>query len=395
MASVFKPKGRTIYRVEYKDQHGKTHTKPTGLKDRGLAEGLARMIERDVERIKAGYPPKDAEATGPYLGLSSFPRLRAWGEVVQDYLNELVRQGSEVGGNHHRDSRVILTRIQKETGWSHLAQVRADDFTRFLGRLAEAGRAPRTQNRYFETLRAFLNFCVRQGWLSESPLKDARPVKVGEKGRRRLRRAYTLAELQRLLAATPEPRRRVYAVAAFSGFRRKELSKLEKQDCTPAGPRPRWHVRAEVTKNGRRADLPMTPECAEALRPIWEALPVLNSRLFPRQRRGRAATLMVPANTTVQKDLERAGIVAVDERGRHADFHSLRYFFCTQLARQQPMIVVQRLMRHGTINLTASLYTDLGLEDAGADGWILPRLLPPEVAQPTAAALPDSLPVAS
>jgi hypothetical protein len=55
---------------------------------------------------------------------------------------------------------------------------------------------------------------------------------------------------------------------------------------------------------------------------------------------------------------------------------SCRYTFCTWLSRQHPIQVVQRLMRHSTIKLTSDLYTDLGLEDLGAESWVLPPLEP-------------------
>src|SRR5262249_38930302 len=42
----------------------------------------------------------------------------------------------------------------------------------------------------------------------------------------------------------------------------------------------------------------------------------------------------------------------------------------------EPVQVVQRFLRHGTIKLTADLYTDLGPEDVRADRW-RPRPLRP------------------
>jgi integrase len=216
-------------------------------------------------------------------------------------------------------------------------------------------------------------------------------VKVGQAGRRRLRRAYTLGEVERLCAATGrEGTRVVYRVAAFSGFRRGELRRLRKEDCTPTGPRPRWHVDASRTKNKQPVNLPMSPECAEALAAWWEALPA----------GGPLCT--VPDKDTFLDHQRKAGITRVDERGRHADFHSLRYTFCALLSRKYPIEVVSKLMRHGSLNLTAQIYLDLGLDRQGEGEWVLERLAGPDptaanrpTAGPTAARTGPSVPAAS
>jgi hypothetical protein len=202
-----------------------------------------------------------------------------------------------------------------------------------------------------------------QGYAGASAMDKLKPVKVGQAGRRRLRRAYTLEEFGRLLKAARPRRQIAYKAAAYSGIRRGELARLQKQDCTPVGPRPRWHVRATVTKNGMPINLPMTPECAEALRAHWECLPSPTSRL-----------LIVPDKVTFKEDLKRAKIAPVDERGRHADFHSLRYLFCWLCAQKFPIEVVAKLMRHGSLNLTTAIYLDLGLDRDGDAGWTLPPL---------------------
>jgi integrase len=363
MASVFTPKGRNVYRIEFRDQNGQLRVVSSGLKDKRLAESLADKLEEDVSRLLAGKEPRYPQLTGKHLGLPQADNSSGWDSVVAAYLNERERQGSGKESDHYRDSRFLLARIQRECGWKVLRDIRADQFTEFLGRLAAAGRAPRTQNRYFETLRAACNFWGRQGWLSPNPMDKLKPIKVGQTGRRRLRRAYTLEEFQSLLTVARLRRQLAYKVAAFSGIRRGELRRLQKQDRTPVGPRPRWHTRATVTKNGMPINLPMTPACAEALRSHWERLPSPTSPL-----------VIVPDKVTFKADLDRAKIAPVDVRGRHADFHSFRYLFCWLCAQKLPIEVVAKLMRHGSLNLTTAIYLDLGLDRDGDGGWVLPSL---------------------
>lgn len=226
------------------------------------------------------------------------------------------------------------------------------------------GAAPRTHNRHHETLRAFLNWCVSQGWLASSPLASLKMLKVGQAGRRRRRRAYTTTEFRNLLAVAPEPRRTIYIVAATSGLRRSELNRLEIQDVSLTDKL--WTLRPTITKNRKRERLPMTPECFNALAPYVRTLMSQGSNaraaIFPTH---------VPHVTLLYQDMKSAGIERKDGLGRVLDFHSFRYFFCTQMSKFLPIQKVMKLMRHSTITLTANLYNDLDLTDNAENNWTL------------------------
>jgi integrase len=72
----------------------------------------------------------------------------------------------------------------------------------------------------------------------------------------------------------------------------------------------------------------------------------------------------VPTLETLQRDLTRAGISYRDAEGRQADFHSLRYTFCTFLALANvPIRTAMELMRHKDPRLTLQIYTDAGQLD--------------------------------
>jgi integrase len=87
----------------------------------------------------------------------------------------------------------------------------------------------------------------------------------------------------------------------------------------------------------------------------------------------------------IQKDLKRAGIPYIDERGHYADFHALRKTFITNLSRAglSPK-TAQFLARHSDINLTLNTYTMLGVCDRAS----AVESLPP-VPQMAAAATPS------
>jgi integrase len=334
--------------------------------------------------------PLHPELTNPYLGLVPLERRgsRTWAEASREYLADLVRRGSPEGGSHRRDVGKQLAKAGRACGWKNLTDATAQGFTAFLDDLRDKGRAPRTLNKYHQCVSAFLRWCKAppRRWLAANPLDGLTRAKGGRQARRRLRRAYAPDELARLLAAAPDRRRVVYEVAAYSGLRREELRRLRKRDCDPTGPRPRWHLRPEVSKNGLPWNLPMLPECAAVPRPLWEALPSPDSLVFgaargeAKGRRGRPrpdAGPGVPKIGSLYDDLQRAGIERVDARGRHADFHSLRYTFCKAVGTALPIQKVKLLMRHLTLGMTADLYADLEMEDVAQEVWDLPPLFKP------------------
>ncbi len=367
MGSCFRPErtdartGKRVkyrkYRITWTDEHGDRQSR-MAFRDKQASEALLAKIERDVERKRAGLRVVEESH-----------RLKPVADLVEEFTRELVSRGSDPAGPHIKEARRILSRVCEGCGWKRLGDVRRDAFADYLANMAQAGKAPLTRKQHLAFTRNLLNWCVDQGWLAESPIEGIEAPAVGHAGRRRRRRAYTNDELQRLLAATPEPRRTLYLIAALSGYRRKELRLMERQDLTPDGDRPRWHLRAVVSKNRRCDIVPIVPDLQPILAPIWSRLRSASSRLV-----GDGLGIAVPRHETLHADLTRAKIERVTEDGRHADFHSFRYTFCRIMGEVLPIQKVKVLMRHSTIKLTADLYGELGIDDLGEDVWSLPPL---------------------
>ena len=384
-------KERQTYTIKFKNQHG--HQQVTsGCKDERMSWAFAEKLEEDALRISQGLTPKYPEYTGRVLGCGlAAARTKPLLEVLEEYLRYLTRRKPKAF-KHRKDVQTIMARMVKECAWSVLADIQPVRFEKFLCDLSDLGRAPRTQNRQLEVLRSFLNWCVTQKYLAINPIAGVKAIMIGETGRKRLRQAFLDSEWQGLLAVAPPHRRMVYAVALFSGFRRGELSRMTKEDCTPIGPHPRWHVDASRTKNGRSVKLPMAPECAEALRPHWCKLQpgdLLFKYLVRDPVRGQPAN--IPSLSAFRTDLKKAGIPRQDERDRWVDFHSLRYTFALLLSRTHPIEVVCKMMRHSTIDLTVRVYLDLGLDrEQGEGAWTLPPLCPRKDIQNGGLVPPDS-----
>jgi integrase len=342
---VFKPRGRKKYRIKfYAPVQGKrVHA---GYRDKQATVAKARQLLKDHERSEAGLAvvlPNDRRK--PLLGEEG---------AIQAYLADLERRRMSPATLRHR--RAKLTRLTRATPWQSLADVRPEELTRFLATLP----TPATANAYRDCLFAFLHWCVEQNWLVENPVaRVRRSDPSGSQPHRR--RAFTAGELLQLQGAAPKHADR-YGVAALTGLRGNELSLVEVRDFDLTARV--WVCRAEVDKTNRVWRLPLLPDVLPALERLC-AGKAPQEKLF-RKKLG---------NGTFDRHLKAAGIAKISPDGRRVNFHSLRYTFCTLLAKKMPIQNVQRLMRHSDIRRTVNLYLDLGLDDLAAAVEGLPPLL--------------------
>jgi integrase len=66
----------------------------------------------------------------------------------------------------------------------------------------------------------------------------------------------------------------------------------------------------------------------------------------------------------LRRVLDRAGIARRDALGRLVDIHALRHTAATGMARRGvPLVVAQRVLGHASPEMTAKVYTHMGLED--------------------------------
>jgi integrase len=309
-------------------------------------------MQRCVDRKKAGLPV-----------VSETQLNRPIEEAIEAYLDELRRLGRSAA--HVANEEGFLRRLSFGCNWTTLANVNPHSVEEYIENLHRNGKSPRTQNAYRDSANAFCRYCVRKLWLNDNPLATIPKAKIGERRPRR-RRSLTIDEFGQLVLVAR--RGDIYKLAGLSGLRRKELSLLEVQDFV-LGEKPQWRLRAEIAKSKRYEVIPMLPECAELLEKLVAGKQATD-RIFP----------SVPIQRTFNRDLERAGISKKEDRGRRADFHSLRYFFCTLTGRTLPIQVVRVLMRHKDIRTTCNLYMDLGLDDVNETLANLPRLMAPKLA---------------
>lgn len=350
-----------FYTVAWKDHDGTRRTEKA-YRDKRLSYRLLAKREDEVARRRLGLPVDDAA-----------PAARPFAEAAAAYQADQQRRGLALT-TYRRMARELCA-IASWCDWRTLADIRADRFAEWLAQLPGKRKgtlaSPRTVNTFRDQLARFCTWCCGRGWLAVNPItmESVGRSRTGAPGDTKLRpyakRALTLGEFDALTTCRRVRawRREFYRIMGLSGLRAGELWQVTPQDFT-LGARPRWHPRPEIVKGLRLDTVPMLPECAAALGPLVAGLGPME-RLF----RSR------PASLTIRKDFTLAGIPERDHRGRLASGHSLRFFYCTLLAKHLPIQTVRTLMRHRSIAITVNLYLDMGIEDVADQLGTLPPLL--------------------
>lgn len=297
-------------------------------------------------------------------------RHRPIGEHVGEYVDYL---GSK--GNTAQHVTLQATRIRKIIAAIGAKTIVELDATRILSTLAvwrkrkEKSMSVATSNHHLIAIKGFSRWLWQERKSADDPLAGLRRQNA-DVDRRRIRRALTAAEMQRLTIATqnsdhifrgkdwrltPADRAMLYTLAVLTGLRVKELRSLRRSSFDLDANT--LTLEASNVKNRKRTTLPVHPTLAEKLKVYFSTL--TTDELFPgRWNENRRA------GKFFQRDLKRADIPNVDENGRRVDFHSLRYTFITSLALAGVHPAkAQRLARHSDINLTMGVYTSLSVDD--------------------------------
>jgi integrase len=159
-----------------------------------------------------------------------------------------------------------------------------------------------------------------------------------------------------------------YKTLVMTGLRLGELGKL--RVCDLVGNQ--LILAAKNEKNRQGSTIPLRADLREDLA-AWVA-----------GRSGKLFNITGAALKVFNRDLKFAGIAKRDDRGRTVCIHSLRHTFATMLSQGgvQPRIA-QAAMRHSTIDLTMTVYTDPRLLDVDGALAVLPEL--PMALSPAAA----------
>ena len=186
------------------------------------------------------------------------------------------------------------------------------------------------------------------------------------------------------LKRTGRERALIYKTLILTGLRRGELASLTVGQLELDGSTAYATLAAVDDKAGRGADVPLRTDLVMDLK-AW-----LADKLEEARSEAKASGEPVPVNLPVgyplfnvplalvrilDRDLAAAGIAKRDDRGRTVDVHAMRHTFGTHLSKGgvSPR-TAQAAMRHSTIDLTMSTYTDPRLLDVAGALDVLPSL---------------------
>jgi integrase len=287
-------------------------------------------------------------------------------------------------------AETALTNWLKPARLNHLT---ADRVQSALAALRAEGRSLATRNHHRAAIRAFAKWLHDTHRTRENALRGVTGFNAKE-DRRHDRRTLALGELRKLIDAaavgpdfqrmTGPTRAICYRLAIATGLRYSELASL-KPESFDLGEAPCVTVAAAYTKNGQTATLPLPDDLTEDLAAFLASL------------RPGAIVFHLPAEKGAKMlriDLAAAGIPYRDAAGLVFDFHSLRCQ-CATLADAAGVSprVVQRMMRHSTLELTGR-YTRPRAVDIELAASMLPNLKP-EAATPDTVVMTgtDSTPI--
>ncbi len=332
---IRKGKRARLYSGRYRIE-GMPAEKTVALKtsDKQVAQQKLREIVREAEREAAGIIAPKAQRESAARPLS---------EHLAELLSDLDGRGETA--KYVRELGGTVRRLCAECDWKYPRDVTAESFEAW--RAGQTARSARTLNHYLAGAQRLMNWMCERGRIVGNPLGIVGNVET--RGREvRKRRALTEDEVRRLLAVAGV-RRSLYVMAVYTGLRRSELGKLQWGDVVLDGADCHLRVRSSTTKNRKGAKQPLHPAAVAELTAMQRHGGEPGDAVFPRVWRNRE----------FRQDLARAGIPVVDGQGRVADFHGLRTTLCTYLGKAGvPALHAMKLMRHSSMHLTASVYTD-------------------------------------
>jgi integrase/recombinase XerD len=365
----------------YRDERGVERRVPLAT-DKSAAQAMLNELVIKAERRAAGkIDPFEDHAKRPLK------------EHVDDFADH---QRSK--GNTKQHVGEIATKVRKiVTGckWTFTRDITASASQRHLAEMRDGGLSVQTSNYYLRAIKQFTRWLVRDRRMQDDPLVHLSMLNV-KVDRRHDRRALTSEEFSRLIEATMcsppvvcmpgTDRAMMYVLAAWTGYRKTEISSLTKRSIQIDGEPPTVTVAAAYSKRKRQDAQVLHPEVAKRLG-AWLATKTnlgSDDLLFPVSAKvpgapERRTSKMMKADLAAARNKwlseaktdedrqwreESDFLCYKDENGLFADFHSNRHTFITNLERAgvSPR-TAQTLARHSDIRLTMVVYTHIGLCD--------------------------------
>lgn len=348
MASLLKRNG--VYYAEFYDASEKPAAKRFSLKTRSKAEARQSLTDLERDWQSGAFDPWRDSPDSYNIPSKSIEAIG-----LADALSAFLRDKTECGRSKatiQNYSAFCGQLVQRVGPRKPLRALTPDDITDFV---REAGLAPASRRTRLRHVRAWLRWCEKKGYISESPTKDVAPPPKGEKIPKAVRRADLEAIEEAIRADYRDKRDKrqvqegemlwlipLFGFGLYSGLRSSELARL------------RWkHVDLDreliyiyKQKNGLQQTVPLTAPARRILESLEPSEPDAFVFLAPNSNPYERSTDCFKSNAArkFKRYKKAAGIE------RRITPHGLRHGFCTILAEAgKSAPVIKEAARHSDI----------------------------------------------
>jgi len=383
MACVWKHDSlKTPYWIaRFTDASGRRVNRSTKLENRKKAQAVADQWERAARLARQ----RELTQAASVKVLDELMRDSVGVEFLRDSIGDFFRKWMEAPGLHGERSPLtlkayktqidgFLASLGPERMRASITSLSAGEIQAWRDAELRSGKAAKTVNTGVNTLKAALEYGVRQGVLLANPAKAVqRILQVGDE-----RVPFTREEVGMLLKRASKEWRGMILLGAFCGLRLTDAAGLVWENLDLDGLVLRFRAR-KTMKTARALEIPLHEQVAEALGELTRG--VGRAPVFP-SLYGRASgsagglsnefrSLMKIAGISSGRGSEKSG------KGRvvsEKSFHSLRHFCVSELKRAGVSPdVSKRIVGHAS-DEAHERYTHLGLEDNRAGISKLPRV---------------------
>src|SRR5262245_409041 len=221
---------------------------PLHTTDKQIARKRLRERVQEEQNEQAGFirPKQQREAM-------QRPLL----EHIENFIAERYTIGRDE--KYVRELKKKLLGLAAEVPWKYLTNITPESFCSWR---RKQHKSPKTLNEYLSAIGALLNSLAQT--IGQNPLRSVERMQTAVEPKRK-RRAFSVEELRRLIAAGGE-RGIIYLVAASTGIRRGELRSLEWRDVVLDVAHPFIFVRKSIAKNHKEARQPLPDYVARELK---------------------------------------------------------------------------------------------------------------------------------
>jgi integrase len=333
-------------------------TKSTGKHSRRGAERAAALWE---QKLRSGRPEGD-------------PRM-TWKAFREKYETEKL---ASMSPRTLEATDTAFNHLENLLNPARLRSLTENTISLFQAKLRARKVKETSISSYLRHLKAALNWAVSMALLPSAP-KIHMPKRG--KGQKIMRgRPITAEEYERMLADVPKVRSKDAASWQhylkglwLSGLRLEESLVLAWDEDSPisvdlSGRRPRLRIYAEAEKGHRNRLLPITPDFAEYLLATPEDQ--REGRVFKVDGlfTGRPMTLK-RVGRVISAIGKKAKVVVDKGTKKYASAHDFRRAFGTRWAKKVMPMVLQKLMRHDSIETTMRYYVDLDADEMAEELW--------------------------